>query len=189
MKSNTCLICAASDVAGDAQNENLLARHLVTAAQGNAERVTETSWVCNGSGFPPAVGGEVDATRRYAIQKYRHYDRQATALRQKLIDGLQAANWRVGDVVKHFAATVTLAEKLAQLWRDAARASSFLAVVKVALGKLMPNPASSTAIDRAIEEIDAIAARQFMVEVRREIERSYPKGLNADQVALILFDI
>lgn len=189
MKSNTCLVCAAFNVGVDPQNESLLDRHLVNAAQDNAEQVDETSWVCNGSGFPPAVGSDVDATRRYAIQKCRGFDRQAVATRQKLIDSLQSPKWRTGDVIKHFATTVILAEKLAQLWREAARATSLLTVVKIALGRLMPNTTSSSTIDRAIEEVDAAAARQFMAEVRREIERSYPEGLTTSQVALILFDI
>jgi hypothetical protein len=186
--SNTCLMCAERGITVDAQTKTVL-QHFVTAAQPNAEQIDAFTWVCNGSGFPVAQGGDIDATRRYAIQKHRVYAVQTAATRQKMIDGLQSPNWRAADVIRHYAATVALTEKLAQLWCDAAQASSLLAVVGTALSKLMPNTSSSAVIDRAIEETDATAARQFMVEVRREIERSYPKGLNADQVALILFDI
>lgn len=189
MKLNTCLICATSGVAGDTQDENLLARHLVTAAQDNAEQITETSWVCNGSGFPPAQGGDIDATRRYAIQKYRLYDQQAVALKQKLVDALTAHDWYTAAAVQHFGDITALNEEIALYWSRAGRTTSLLEVVRIALSNLMPSTGGSAPLERAFEEIRASAARQFMVEVRREVERSYPKGLTADETALILFDI
>jgi hypothetical protein len=190
MKPNTCLICGTSpDVAAATLEPELVAHHTAPAAQENAERASEKRWVCNGSGFPPAEGGDIDVTRRRAIKKHRIYASQAAALKRKLVAALGSDNWHAADAIQFFGDVAALNEEIAQYWSRAARTTSLLEVVRTALSDLAPHTRSNAPLGRVFEEIHAQAARQFMVEVRREVERTYPDGLNADQTATILFDI
>lgn len=180
-----CLSCGQDAVL---EQGKVLPRHLVDEEQRGAERFSDR-WVCTGSGHPPIQGDEFDVTRMYAVTRHALARSSAARLRSELAQALAIKTaWEADRVIEHYATATVLNETLARFWRDLAAAKEPVYVVKDALAALHPATGGNP-LEQAMAEAKASAARQFMTEVRPEIERAYPNGWTAEQVYAALFSI